>query len=59
MTISEAMQYAQEGHFAPGSMGPKIDAAIQYTSATGKPTIITLPETMIDALERKTGTWIV
>jgi carbamate kinase len=59
MTIAEARQYAQQGHFAPGSMGPKIEAAVEYTSATGKPTIITLPETMINAMEKKTGTWIV
>ncbi len=58
MTVPEARRYLGEGHFAPGSMGPKIEAAIEFTSVTGNPTVITLPERMMDALARKTGTWI-
>jgi len=59
MTVDEAKRYFKEGHFHPGSMGPKIEAAIEFCTATGNPTIITLPEKMIDALNKKTGTWIV
>jgi len=59
ITVDEARQYLAEGHFAPGSMAPKIQAAIDFTAATGKPTLITLPETMMQALAGKTGTWIV
>ncbi|MCK9301736.1 MAG: carbamate kinase [Bacteroidales bacterium] len=41
MTINEAQQYFQEGQFAPGSMGPKITAAVQFVESTGKDAIIT------------------
>jgi carbamate kinase len=59
ITVAEARKYLAEGHFAPGSMAPKIQAAIEFTEATSKPTLITLPETMMQALAGKTGTWIV
>ena len=58
MSVPEAKQYLAEGHFAPGSMGPKIEAAIEFTEATGNPTLITLPESIIAALAGKKGTWI-
>lgn len=59
ITVAHARQYLAEGHFAPGSMAPKIEAAIEFTAATGKPTLITLPETMMQALAGETGTYIV
>jgi carbamate kinase len=59
ITVSQARQYLAEGHFAPGSMAPKIEAAIEFTAATGKPALITLPETMMQGLAGKTGTCIV
>lgn len=59
ITVAQARQYLAEGHFAPGSMAPKIEAAIEFTAATGKPTLITLPETMMQALAGKTGTRII
>jgi carbamate kinase len=59
ITVAEAKQYLAEGHFAPGSMAPKIQAAIEFTEATGRPTLITLPETMMEALAGKTGTWVI
>jgi carbamate kinase len=58
MTVPEAKQFLAEGHFAAGSMGPKIEAAVEFTEATGKPTLITLPNRMTEALAGKTGTWI-
>jgi len=60
MTVSEAKQYYAEGHFLAGSMGPKIEAIIAYLEANpnGK-ALVTKPETIVDALEGKTGTWIV
>ncbi|MBN2437778.1 MAG: carbamate kinase [Deltaproteobacteria bacterium] len=58
MTVPEAKQFLAEGHFAPGSMGPKIEAAVEFTEATGNPTVITLPTCIMDALAGKTGTWI-
>jgi carbamate kinase len=40
-------------------MKPKIEAAVEFTAATGRPAMITLPETMMQGLAGKTGTWIV
>lgn len=41
MNIAEAKRYLKEGHFAEGSMAPKIRAAIQFVESSGKDTIIT------------------
>lgn len=59
MTVAEAKKYIEEGHFAPGSMLPKVQAIIQYLENGGKKALITDPEHIGDALEGKTGTWIV
>ncbi|HRT28695.1 MAG TPA: carbamate kinase, partial [Kiritimatiellia bacterium] len=59
MTVAEAKQYVSEGHFASGSMLPKIQACIQFIENGGKKALITDPEHISDALEGKTGTWIV
>jgi carbamate kinase len=59
MTVSEARQYLQEGHFAAGSMKPKIQACIDFLEAGGTRTIITNPENIERALWGETGTRIV
>ncbi len=59
MTVSEAKRYIEEGHFAKGSMLPKIQAIIQYLEAGGKEAIITDPEHITAALAGKTGTRII
>lgn len=59
MTVAEAKQYIKEGHFAPGSMLPKVKAIIQFLEDGGKQALVTDPEHIGDALEGKTGTWIV
>ncbi len=60
LTLSEAKQYYAEGHFLSGSMGPKIEAMIAFLEANprGKG-LITDPAHIVDALDGKTGTWIV
>jgi carbamate kinase len=58
MTVAEAKQYVKEGHFAPGSMLPKIQAIIKFFEQGGKKALITDPEHISEALEGKTGTWI-
>ena len=58
MTLEEAIRYKKEGHFAPGSMLPKIEAVIRYLESDGKKAIITSPENIEDALEGKKGTTI-
>jgi len=58
MTVSEAKKYMQEGHFAKGSMLPKIQAIIWFLEAGGKKAIITNPENIARALKGETGTHI-
>lgn len=60
MTISEAEKYIEEGHFAPGSMLPKVQAAIKFVKANPtKKAIITSLDKATSALEGKDGTVIV
>lgn len=59
MTVSEAKKYLAEGHFLPGSMGPKVKACIRFLEWGGKEAIITSLDKAVDALEGKTGTHIV
>jgi len=60
MTLSEAKQYMAEGHFLAGSMGPKIEAIIAFLEANPSGQgLITDPPHMVDALDGKTGTWLV
>lgn len=59
MTIEEAENYMMEGHFAPGSMLPKVKAAVMFAqSKKGRKAIITSLEKARDALKGKTGTVI-
>lgn len=59
MTVAEAEQYIKEGHFAPGSMLPKVQAAIMFAKANpGKKAIITSLYKAVDALEGNAGTAI-
>jgi len=59
MTLAEAKQYLAEGHFAPGSMEPKIRAIIKFLEEGGKEALITSPENIERALRGETGTRIV
>jgi carbamate kinase len=59
LTLSEAKKYLAEGtHFAKGSMAPKIQAIIWFLEAGGKQGLITDPQHIGEALQGKTGTWI-
>jgi carbamate kinase len=58
MTLAEAKKYYKEGHFPPGSMGPKIQAIISYLENGGKEALITNPENIERALRGETGTRI-
>jgi carbamate kinase len=59
MTVEEAKAYMAEGHFAKGSMLPKIQAILRFLEAGGKQAIVTNPENIGRALKGETGTWIV
>ena len=58
ISVNEAVKYLNEGHFASGSMAPKIEACIRFLNAGGKKAIITSLDHAIDALNGKTGTII-
>ena len=58
ITLGEAKRYYDEGHFAKGSMGPKVRAIINYLEQGGRAALITMPETIGRALSGQTGTWI-
>jgi carbamate kinase len=59
MTVSEAKRYLKEGHFLPGSMGPKVKACIRFIEWGGKRAIISALDKVTEALDGKTGTQIV
>lgn len=59
MTVAEAERYIAQGHFARGSMQPKVEAIVQYLKRGGKLGLITTPENMMKALRGETGTRIV
>lgn len=59
LTVAQAEKYCEEGHFAPGSMLPKVQAAIKFAKSNpGKKAIITSLYKAVDALDGKTGTVI-
>lgn len=59
LSLADAAKYCEEGQFAPGSMLPKVQAAMKFVRANpDKKVIITSLDKAIDALEGKTGTVI-
>ncbi len=58
LSASEAKRYFDEGQFAKGSMGPKVQAALEYLERGGQAALITMPESIERALAGETGTWI-
>ena len=59
MTVAEAEKYIAEGHFAPGSMLPKVQAIVKVLKEGGKKALITDPPNIQRALRGETGTWVV
>jgi carbamate kinase len=59
MTAAEARKYIADGEFAPGSMLPKVEAALSFAeSRPGRATLITLLEKARDGIHGRTGTLI-
>ena len=59
ITTDDARKYIGEGHFAPGSMLPKVQAAVKFAdSKEGRKALITLLEKAKDGILEKTGTHI-
>jgi len=59
LTVKEGRELMEAGHFAKGSMLPKIESAIEFVSLTGKEAIITSLENVDLALKGESGTRIV
>lgn len=58
ITLAEAKELAAAGHFAKGSMLPKIEAIVKFLENGGDKALITNPENIGRALQGETGTWI-
>ncbi|MDF2486640.1 MAG: carbamate kinase, partial [Herbinix sp.] len=60
INTAEAEEYIKQGHFAPGSMLPKVQAAIEFASSKpNRSSLITLLEKAIDGINGLTGTVVV
>ncbi|MCB2210944.1 carbamate kinase [bacterium] len=59
LTVSEARKYMDAGHFPKGSMGPKMEAAIQFIEGGGERVIITDLDHALPALSGEAGTTLV
>ncbi|MCK5125184.1 MAG: carbamate kinase [candidate division Zixibacteria bacterium] len=57
-TVSEMKKFLEQGHFPPGSMGPKVEAAIDFIENGGEKVIVTSLEMAAEALQGKAGTRI-
>ncbi|HYM39004.1 MAG TPA: carbamate kinase [Thermoplasmata archaeon] len=58
MTVAEAKKHLAEGQFPPGSMGPKVQAAIDFLETGGEVAVVTDLEHLADAADAKAGTRI-
>jgi carbamate kinase len=58
ITVAEAKQYLADGQFPKGSMGPKIQAAINFLEQGGKKVVITSIDNAVDAIQNDSGTTI-
>jgi len=59
VSVEDMQRYTEEGHFAPGSMLPKIQAALSFASSgEGKVVLITSLEKALEGIEGKAGTRI-
>jgi carbamate kinase len=59
ITLAEAIEYMNEGHFPSGNMGPKVQAAINFLEEGGERVMITSIENTVHAVEGEVGTVII
>jgi carbamate kinase len=59
LTAAEAAKHAADGQFPPGSMGPKITAALRFLERGGPRAVITALDKLEQALAGQAGTEIV
>jgi carbamate kinase len=58
MTVPEAKEYMKQGHFLPGSMGPKVMACIRFVEGGGRRAVISSLDNVSEAIEGRAGTEI-
>ncbi len=58
MSLRQAQAYLDDGHFPPGSMGPKIEAALQFIRQGGEKVVVTNIESIDEALAGEGGTTV-
>lgn len=58
LSVTEAREYLADGQFPPGSMGPKIEAAVEFLEGSSGEVLITSPRYLRQALAGQAGTWI-
>jgi carbamate kinase len=56
VSLRELRWYTEDGHFPPGTMGPKVEAARRFVTVTGREAIITSPDRLLAALAGEAGT---
>ena len=56
LTLKQANRYLKQGHFPPGSMGPKVEAAVQFIKSGGKRAVIASIQSIEAAVAGKAGT---
>ena len=59
LAVKQALEYLKQGHFPAGSMGPKVEAALQFVATTGRRAVIASIEDIERAVQGKAGTEIV
>jgi len=59
LTVAEAKGYAQQGHFAKGSMEPKVKACVRFIEAGGERAVIASLAQAVEAAEGRAGTQVV
>ena len=58
LTASDAERYLRSGQFPPGSMGPKVEAAVKFIAGGGKRAVITSIDAIEEAVAGRSGTEI-
>lgn len=56
LSVAKMRAYIAEGHFARGSMGPKVEAICQFVEASGKPGVITSLSNIVAGVRGESGT---
>ena len=57
--MTEVQEMAEQGQFPPGSMGPKLEAAVQFVEGGGRSAVICSPPKLVSAFHGESGTEIV